>query len=176
MASLTFTLSGSTLKCSGGPQTFVVFPEKIQSGVLNFLPSPQETPSREVISWPGEYDVAGITVRGIGQAEGQKVSYVIEVDGIRIACPASPLEDWTSEDIEHMGEVHVLVLPAEDPKKCQALLDEVDPRILFIVPATDGQLHPDVLKSCGAVGKEQVKDYKLKGSMPSEGREVVVFS
>ncbi len=153
----------------------VVFPEKIQAGMLNFMPSPQENPSREVISWPGEYDVAGITVRGIGQKEGQKVSYVIDIDDVRFAFPASPLEDWSDEDIERLGEIHVLVLPAEDVKRCQTLLDEIDPRMLFIVPAADGSLHPDVLKACGAAGKEQVKEFKLKGSFGAEGREVVVF-
>lgn len=176
MAQLTFTsLGGSTLKCSGGPMPLVVFPAKIQDGMLNFMPSPQESPSREVISWPGEYDVAGITVKGIGQKEGQKVSYVIDIDNIRFAFPASPLEDWSDEDIERMGEVHVLVLPAEDVKRCQTLLDEIDPRMLFIVPAADGSLHPDVLKACGAAGKEQVKEFKLKGAFGVEGREVVVF-
>lgn len=155
---------------------FVVFPDKVQAGMLNFLPSPEPTPSREVISWPGEYDIAGITVRGIGQKEGQKVSYVIDIDDVRFAFPAAPIEDWSSEDIEHMGEVHVLVLPAEDPKKCQTLLDEIDPRMLFIVPAADGSLHPDMLKSCGAADKEHVKEFKLKGSFGAEGREVVVFS
>ncbi|UPA22641.1 hypothetical protein K8942_00290 [Candidatus Peribacteria bacterium] len=177
MAQLTFSLvGGSTLKCSGGPMPFTVFPDKVQSGVLNLLPSPQESPSREIISWPGEYDIAGITVRGIGQNEGQKVSYVLDIDDIRFAFPASPLEDWRDEDIERMGEVHVLVLPAEDPKKCQALLDEVDPRVLFIVPGSDGSLNPDMLKSCGAADKEHVKEFKLKGAFGAEGREVVVFS
>ncbi len=155
--------------------SFVAFPEKAQPGVLNLLASPQENPSREIISWPGEYDIAGITIRGIGQLEGQKVSYVVVVDDIRIAFPASPLEDWSSDDLEQMGEVHVLVLPAEDPKRCQMLLDEVDPRVLFIVPASDGSLHPDVLKACGAMDKEQVSEFKLKGSFGAEGREVVVF-
>ncbi len=177
MAQLTFTLqNGSALKCSGGPMSFIVFPDKIQNGILNLLPSPQESPSREVISWPGEYDVAGITVKGIGQNEGQKVSYAVDTEDIRFAFPASPLEDWRDEDIERLGDVHVLVLPAEDPKKCQTLLDEVDPRVLFIVPASDGSLHPDVLKACGAADKEHVKEFKLKGSFGAEGREVVVFS
>ena len=154
---------------------FVVFPEKKMEGVLNFLSVPEEVPTREVISWPGEYDVAGITIKGIGQKEGQKVSYVITVDDVRFAFPASPLEEWSDEDIERMGDVHVLVLPATDVKLCQTLLDEVDPRMLFIVPASDGSLHPEVLKNCGAINKEHVKEFKLKGAFGAEGREVVVF-
>lgn len=169
------SLGGSSLKVSGAGRTFVVFPDKPQKDTLNFLPSPEENPTPDTISWPGEYDVGGIVVRGIGHLEGQKVSYAINADDVRFAFPSSPLDDWHDEDIERLGDVDVLVLPAEDPKRCQTLLDEVDPRMLFIVPAADGTLHPDVLKLCGAADKEHVKEYKMKGSMPAEGREVLVF-
>ncbi len=173
---LTFThLKGSSIRVVGGGIPVVSFPEKIVEGSVNLLPSPQEFPNREQLSWPGEYDVAGVTVRGIGQQEGQKVSYAVEADGVRIAFPSTPLEAWDDADIERMGEVQVLILPAEDPKLCQSLLDELDPRVLIIVPAADGTLHPDVLKSCGAADKEHVSEYKLKGAMPAEGREVIVF-
>jgi hypothetical protein len=173
---LTFShLQGSSVRVTGGGIPVVSFPDKIVDGAVNLLPSPQEFPSREQLSWPGEYDVAGVTIRGIGQQEGQKVSYVVESDGVRIAFPNSPLEAWDDADIERMGEVQVLVLPAEDPKLCQALLDELDPRVLIIVPTAGGSLHPDVLKACGAADKEHVSEYKLKGAMPAEGREVVVF-
>lgn len=173
---LTFThLSGSSLRVVGGGIPVVSFPEKAVEGSVNLFPSPQEFPSRENVSWPGEYDVAGVTIRGIGQQEGQKVSYIVETDGTRIAFPVTPLQAWSDADIEQMGEVHILVLPAEDAKLCQALLDELDPRILMIVPGSDGSINPDVIKSCGAVDKELVSEYKLKGALPQEGREVVVF-
>lgn len=173
---LTFThLGKTTVRCTGGPLPVVAFPDKPESGALSLVPSPQEYPSREVISWPGEYDVAGITVRGIGHTEGRKVSFMVEIDGIRIAFPASPLEPWPDADIEQLGDIHVLVLAAEDSKLCQKLLDEIDPRVLIITPAADGTMNPEMLKTCGAVGKEQVKEWKLKGSLPQEGREIVVF-
>lgn len=173
---LTFTpLGGPSLKIAGGAKPVVAFPPKIYPDTINLLAGPEEQPPKDAISWPGEYDVAGITIRGIGQLEGQKVSYLVEVDGVRIAFPASPLEEWSEFDIERLGEVHILVLPGENAKVCQLLLDEVDPRAVFLVPATDGSIHPDVLKLCGAVGKEAVSEYKLKGALPVEGREVVVF-
>ena len=173
---LTFThLKGSSVRVVGGGLPVVWFPSTPAEGSINLFPSPQEFPSREQISWPGEYDVASVTIRGVGQQEGQKVSYVVEADNIRIAFPATPLEAWDDADIEKMGEVQVLVLPAEDPKLCQALLDELDPRILIIVPSADGTIHPDVLKSCGAADKERVSEFKQKGGLPQEGREVIVF-
>lgn len=173
---LTLThLKNTSIRCSGGPMAIVSYPEKPVAGSLSLLSAPQEFPSREVVSWPGEYDVAGITVRGIGHLDGRAVSYLVEVDGVRIAFPFSPLAAWSDTEIEHLGDVHVLVLPAEDPKVCQTLLDEIDPRILIITPAHDGSMNQEMLKACGAVGKEHVAEYKLKGSFPQEGREVVVF-
>lgn len=173
---LTFTSSGnSTLRCTGAAKSFVVFPEAPSKSDLNLYDSPQEFPDHDNLSWPGEYDIGGITVRGIGHLEGQKISYLVEADGYRIAYPAQPLEDWTDHEIELLGDVHVLVLPAEDPKRCQMLIDEIEPRALFIVPTKDGSMNADVLKACGAIDKERVKEYKLKGALPAEGREVVVF-
>lgn len=173
---LTFNYLGQgSVKVSGGAMPVVSFPQKAVSGAINLFASPQESPSRELLSWPGEYDIAGVTVRGIGQLEGQKVSYAVEIDSIRIAFPASPLEAWDDTDLEHLGDIHILVLPAEDPKFCQKLIDDIDPRILMLVPAADGTLNQDVLKAAGAVGNEQVSEYKQKGGLPQEGREVVVF-
>lgn len=173
---LTFNhLKGVSVKVTGGGMPVISFPEKPADGSINLLGSPQEFPNRELISWPGEYDVAGVTIRGIGQVEGQKVSYTVEIDHVRIAFLNSPLAAWDDIDIEHLGDIQVLVLPADDVKICQKLLDDIDPRVLILLPSSEGALKPDVLKACGAADKEHVSEYKLKGSLPAEGREVVVF-
>lgn len=173
---LTFTHPGSlSVRIAGGSLPVVSFPDTPVSGTLSLLATPQEFPEREVLSWPGEYDVGGITIRGIGQKDGSKVSYLVEIEGIRIALPVFPLETWTDADLERLGDVHVLVLPAGDAKICQKMLDDIDPRVLIITPAADGSFNQDVLKSCGAVGQEHVEEWKLKGGLPQEGREVVVF-
>jgi hypothetical protein len=173
---LTFShIKGPSVRVSGAAMNIVSFPEAPVEGSINLLPSPQEFPNREMLSWPGEYDVAGITVRGIGQQEGQKVSYVVEADDVRVAFICSPLEPWEEADIERLGEVHVLVLPSDEAKICQKILDEVDPRVLIIVPGIDGALNSDMVKACGAADKEHVSEYKQKGALPQEGREVVVF-
>lgn len=173
---LTFNYAGNgSVRVTGGEMPVVSFPATPVAGAINLLVSPQESPSRELLSWPGEYDIAGITVRGIGQLEGQKVSYVTEIDNVRIAFLSAPLEVWDDTDLEHMGEVHILVLPAEDQKLCQKLIDDIDPRVLIFVPGSDGSVNPDVLKAAGAVGKPTESEYKLKGALPQEGREVLVF-
>jgi len=171
-------LSGSGVSLSDGKTDVVAFPKKPMPNAVTLKSSPDETPSSSVISWPGEYDVGGVTVRGIGQQEGQKVSYLAIIDGVRVALPSSPLEEWQQSDIERLGDVHVLVLPAENAKIAQSLVDEIDPRMLVIVPGGDGTTDPDVLKVTGATGKEPVSEVKIKGSssLPQEGRDVVLLA
>ena len=169
------SLGGTGVRIAGGAKNLSVFPAKPNASDINLLPAPEEELKEGMVSWPGEYDYAGITVRGIGQMDGQQISYLVEVDSTRCAFPASPLQEWKDEDIEKLGDVHILVLPAENPKLSQELLEDVDPRMLILVPGVGGKIDPEVVKACGATGKEHVSDIKVKGSFSAEGREVVVM-
>ena len=174
---LTFSsLGSSAVQVTGAERSLAFFPGKAAGkDVLAFFALPAEEPPKNTISWPGEYNIAGVSIRGVGQKEGQHVSYGMEVDGVRAAFIAAPFEEWTDHEIELLGEVDVLVLPNDNPKIAQKLIDELDPRLLVLVPNADGKFDSELLRSCGATGKEHVKDFKLKGSFSAEGREVVVL-
>lgn len=169
------SLGGSGVRITGGPKPAAVFPSKVSASDIALLSAPQEERQENVVSWPGEYDYAGITIRGIGQSEGQQVSYLIEIDGVRCAFLSSPLREWKDEDIEKLGDIHILVLPAENPKVAQTLLEDIDPRMLILVQGKNGKVDPEVIKHCGGQGKDVVSELKVKGSFPAEGREVVMF-
>lgn len=175
---LTFSLSGTALRIAGAKRDVVIFPQSdAPSEDLLLLEKPQERPVNGIISWPGEYDVAGITVRGIGHDEGQRVSFMVEADGIRCAFPCSPLHDWADEDVEKLGDIVVLAIRGdEEPRKVQKLVDDIDPRILFLLPGKDGAIQEELRKICGAQGREPVSEYKVKSSLPTEGRDVAVFA
>jgi hypothetical protein len=117
-----------------------------------------------------------VAIKGIGQDEGQHVSFAVHMDDVRVALPSSPIGEWSQEDIERLGDVAVMVLPAENAKHAQALIDEIDPRVLVLVAGADGNMDADVLKIAGATGKEAVSEYKLKGALPAEGRETIVLA
>jgi hypothetical protein len=172
---LTFSAAAGGVSVSGGARRVSVF-SKGKEDDVHLLAAPEEQPSGNTISWPGEYDVAGITLRGVGHEEGQQVSWLAVIDGVRCAFPSSPLRDWTDAEIEALGDVDILLLPAEEPKAAQKLIDEVDPRVLILIDGKNGKIHDDVVKHCGAQGKVTVAEYKQKGSFPAEGREVVVLS
>ena len=172
---LTFTpLGGSATRCKGSERGISAFADKPESGDLLLMSTPEETPADEAISWPGEYDVSGIAIRGVGHNEGQQVSYLATIDGTRCAFVSSPMHEWTDQEIESLGDVDVLVVPAEDGKKVQTIIDEVDPRVVILIPGKGGKIDNDAVKACGAQGKAHVSEHKVKG-LPAEGREVVVL-
>lgn len=174
---ITFSLSPSTgLLCrSGSAAGLDVFPSgKCAEGCIALASVPEEIPTKGVISWPGEYDMSGSSIRGIGQKEGQQVSYVVDVDGVRCAFLSSPLQDWTDYELELLGDIDVLAVSGEKPKVVQKIVEEVDPRMVVITPV-DGKIEGGLVAACGGEGVEPTKEFKLKGSLPPEGRQVVVL-
>ncbi len=167
-------LPGSSIRLTGAGKPVVLFPasgpKAVADGSVAILAAPEEVSTPGVISWPGEYNVAGISVRGIGHAEGRQASYVVEMDGVRLGALSSPLQDWTDKQIESAPAIDVLLIPTDDAKLVQKLVDEFDPRILFLLPGKD---LATVEKAVGV--KEHLAEYKLKGTLPAEGREAYVL-
>ncbi len=176
---LTFTtLGGTGVRISSSNSSVTVFPSSSVAGgkdMLVLLSEPEETPSEGVISWPGEYNTSGVSVRGVGHGEGQQISYVASIDGIRCAFLSSPLQDWTDKQLEMVGDIDVLVLPAEGQKIAQKLIDEFDPRILILIPTDDNAAYSAIAKLVGVQPDSTMAEYKMKSTLPAEGREVVVL-
>lgn len=93
---------------------------------------------------PGEYEISGARVHGIGvpaesSAKEIKTIYGVELDGIKMAFlidMASQLED---DSIDNIGEVDILFFSADSKKmkdkEIISLIKQIDPGI--IIPATD---------------------------------------
>lgn len=173
---LTFSSLGSgSYKIVGGKKPVIVFPpdRTTDASVLKLASSPEEKKSDDVISWPGEYNEYEVSIRGVGHEEGQQISYVVEVDGVRCGCLSSPLREWSDKQLEAVGDLDVLAIPAEELKLVQKLVDEFDPRVLFIIPSKEKSDLDAVSKAVGV--RETVNEYKVK-SLPAEGREVIVLA
>jgi hypothetical protein len=173
---LTFTSSdGRSLQIETGTKVkLVFFPSKAVAGAITLFSKPEEEPVEGTISWPGEYDMGGVSIRGIGQGEGGHVSFVIEAEGLRIAVLSAPLHDWTDHDFALLGNVAILAIQGDDSKLAQKIIEEVDPRVIIPL-ASDQSTVNDVLKVIGAVGTAAVPEWKLKGGLPAEGRQVIVL-
>jgi len=176
MSPLTFTsLGGAAVRCDTSKTSIAAFPSGESKAKLTLLPQPEEKPSEGKISWPGEYDMEGVAIRGIGHGEGNQISYVLEIEGARCAFISSPLQEWTDYGLELLGDVDILVIPTDDEKIVQKIIDEVDPRVVIPLPTKDEGTFESVLKFCGAQNNEIEGEYKTRGSFPAEGREVHIL-
>ena len=169
-------LKGGACSVTTTSSSFHVFPEKIEKDTWTFLSHPEEErANKKIVSWPGEYDFAGISVRGVGQEAGRQVSYVCHVENVRLAFIDGPILEWTDGDIQKIGEIDVLVVAADNPKKVLALVEAVDPRVIILFETEKGDL-AGTAKVCGMTKVETSEEYKVKaGSLPQDSRQVVVL-
>lgn len=73
----------------------------------------------KVVSGPGEYEIQGIRITGIrtfhddetGQRRGKNTVYIIELDDLVIAHLGDLGHVPTSDQVQQMGSVHVLLVP-----------------------------------------------------------------
>ncbi len=170
------SLGGKTVRCTIGDKKIVAYAgKKVDGAAISLLATPEDEVQSGVISWPGEYDIDGIAVRGIGHDEGQRVSFAIDDGKVRIAFISTPLHEWSDYELELLGNIDILCVPADDAKIAQKLIDQVDPRVLIPLPTKDEATFTEILKAVGAQGKEIEAEYKLKGALPAEGREIVIL-
>ena len=140
------------------------------------LSAPVEDDRAWVVSWPGEYEYGGTAIRGIGQMDGKQLSYVVIADGLRCGFLSSPLREWTAEEIELLGDLDVLVIPADDVKLVQKIVEEVDPPVVIPLSTKDDRTFQEVLRACGAKETAPVQEVKLKKSgLPVDSRVVYVL-
>jgi len=174
---ITFS-SSPTAACSVKTDTvsFEVFPEKPPKDEWSILSHPEELlTNKKIVSWPGEYDFGGVTVRAIGQQEGKQVSYTCTTEGVRTAFVDTPVLSWEDAQIEKLGDIDVLVVAASEPKKVLELVEAVDPRIVILTDTNDGDL-AGCAKALGQSSPEPVTELKVKpGSLPQDSRQLVVL-
>jgi len=173
-------LTGSGISCSNGKVKVYVFskdaPKKFDEKGLTLLPKPREEAPKEVISWPGEYSLQGVAIRGVGQEEGKFVSYVLSIDGVRVGVLASPLHEWSEDELRALGNMDVLVVPADDVKRVTKIVEEVDCPVIIPLQTSDETTFKEVLKALGGDGAKAEKELKLKpGSIKAESRKVYVL-
>jgi len=91
-----------------------------------------------LISGPGEYDIKGVYIKGIQTATKEKepaIIYTIEDEEIKI-CHLGKLgqEELSSEQIEKIGEVDILMVPigggeALNAKEAIKIMAQIEPKI-----------------------------------------------
>ena len=154
----------------------------------------------KIFDFPGEYERKQVAIRGIQawnmskkeeetqKTESKKVTvFVFEIDGIKICHLGNIGHTLTSELIESIGSVDILLIPVGgkytiDAKKAHEIIEEIEPRI--VIPMhykTDGE-KLDIegceafLKGVGA-NPQPVEKFSVdsKTKLPQDHEEYVVL-
>jgi L-ascorbate metabolism protein UlaG (beta-lactamase superfamily) len=113
----------------------------------------------KVITGPGEYEIKGVLIIGIatfhdgdgGKVRGKNTVYLIEVDGITICHLGDLGHVLTTEQVEEVDDVDVLLLPVGGGSTINAstaaeVIRQVEPRVVipmhFRTPAIKRELAP----------------------------------
>ena len=149
-----------------------------------------------VIDTAGEYEVKGIFIKGIsafndnqkGQERGAVVIYTIEAEGMRL-CHLSDLgqKELTPEQIEEIGEVDILMIPAGgkytvDAKDASEIISQIEPKVVIPMhyqvagAGSDLDSMDKFYKVMGVEGLVKQKKLKISAKdLPKEDTQIIVL-
>lgn len=148
-----------------------------------------------VISGPGEYEVAGVTVTGVptyhdaekGAQRGRNTAYVIELDEVRVCHLGDLGHRLGDQELEAIGSVDVVLVPVGGGTTLSAplaaeVVRQLEPRVVvpmhFALPGLNLPLEPAerFLKEMGVVAAEpQAKLTVASAAASSESETRVVL-
>lgn len=150
-----------------------------------------------LIANPGEYDIKGAYIKGIfsyhdekeGQERGTNTIYTIEVEDLRI-CHMGDFgqKELTSEQLEAIGDIDVLLLPVGgvytiDAKGASHVISQIEPRIAipmhYALPSLKVKLAgvEEFLKVMGAKSVQPQEKLMIKAKdLTTEETKIVVLT
>jgi len=146
----------------------------------------------QILNWPGEYEIDGISITGIATNDNknmrENIVFKLVVENIRICHLGNFNIKANNEILDKIGNVDILILPvggqntitAEEAKE---IIEEIDPRIIIPMhyQINDEKLKKgtlqDFLKKMGQIETEAKDLYKItKNQLPDDKSEVVVLN
>ncbi|MCX6807941.1 MAG: MBL fold metallo-hydrolase [Patescibacteria group bacterium] len=110
----------------------------------------------KVFDWPGEYEVAGVQIRGYqsfhdsknGAERGENVIFVFRFPDATIAHLGDLGHELDSDIVEKMGQIDVLLVPIGgtytlDAKGAKKVIDAIEPRIVIPMHFSEDKLNSE---------------------------------
>jgi len=142
-----------------------------------------------VINCPGEYEIKGSFVYGIGVSSGKdgKTIYLIEVEGMKIAHLGNITSPTLSEkQLDKLDGVDILIVPVGggnslDSQKAIEIINSIDPRIVvpmnYMIKGLKSKVESiDKFKKESSAKYESVSKYKIaKKDLPQDVTNMVII-
>jgi len=145
-----------------------------------------------VIQGPGEYEIRGVLITGVatfhdsvsGRERGRNTVYVIQMEDVRLCHLGDLGHVLTTEQVDEIGTVDVVFVPARgaalEMSRTSEVISQIEPNIIIPMhfPSTDEEGLASIEKFCHEMGLRQIApEPKLnvtKASIPQETQVVVL--
>jgi L-ascorbate metabolism protein UlaG (beta-lactamase superfamily) len=145
-----------------------------------------------VISGPGEYEIRGVLITGVatfhdavsGKEWGRNTVYVIQMDDLRLCHLGDLGHVLSTEQVDEIGTVDVLFVPARghvlDTAKAAEVISQIEPSVIVPMHYSGGDEMgiASIEKFCHEMGLRQIEPQaKLnvtRASLPQETQVVVL--
>lgn len=140
---------------------------------------------KRLFSWPGEYEIKGIAIHAkpvdvYDKAEKSPLLFVVYSEEEKICYIPELKKELTSELIESIGDVDLLIFPAKgEIKVWESTVEEIEPKAILPLSIDEGGMSIDAfLAKIGLVKpSEQEKIViKSKSDLPSEHMAVFLLA
>jgi L-ascorbate metabolism protein UlaG (beta-lactamase superfamily) len=149
-----------------------------------------------IIADPGEYEVSGISIRGIAvrshmDEPGRKTAtvYRIDYDDVRLVVTGHIHPEITEDQLEAIGTVDILIVPVGgngytlDGPGALTVIKEIEPKIVIPTHFADPKLkYPvpqqdlaEALKGLAMEPSQTVAKYKVKAADFAEATQLIVL-
>lgn len=158
-------------------------------GMIEVVSEPRFTAAKFkpkiLIDGPGEYEVSGISIRGVSakshyDPEIKAVIYRLDISGFRVAVLGHVASPLTEDQLETIGVVDIITIPVGgngytlDAHEAAAIVRQIDPKIVIPTHYQDTSLKYEVeqnsldgfLKELGASQHEVSDKLKIKTGSP----------
>ncbi len=171
---------------SGSTSDLVISSTPINEQKIKAMIKPVKREETFVIDRPGEYEVGGLFVLGIG-FKSKITVYVVTIDDLRVGFLGGLTDKLSDKQLEELDGVDILLLPVGgkpyiDSKQANFLIDKIQPS--FVIPMAykmpglkiDLETVDEFLKEVGAQDTKAIDKLLVsKESLPLE-REIVVLN
>lgn len=134
---------------------------------------------QRVITGPGEYEVAGVSIIGIGsfhddkngEERGKNTIYVYEIDDLRLAHLGDLGHKLSSDALEEMGEIDILMVPIGGKYTINSqvaieVVRSIEPSIIIPMHYQMNGMNPEIFSDL-----EKVEEFVNAMGVPSETME-----
>lgn len=147
----------------------------------------------KVLTWPGEYEVAGIAITALEltatvegkKAPGKDMIYSFDADGMKVCYISDFTVPVTDELMESIGDVDILVVPLRgNLEELHKTIEEIEPRVVIPVGYKTPGLKVEAgdleafLKKMGVPAANPRDKFTVNGrnELPQEKMEVIVLA